>query len=140
MVAFHFEAGLAWTAKQIDAYSSWIGAEVVRHQAQLLELTYIFVDDETLLALNQQHLQHDEYTDILTFDYCPTPKLIQGEIYISLDRVADNALQLGIEQEIELRRVVIHGLLHLLGYNDLSDEEEAHMRQREDEALARWPG
>jgi probable rRNA maturation factor len=139
MLEFHFETGTPWSASHLQAHQAWIDAEVHSHQYRIDELAYIFVDDETLFALNQQHLQHDEYTDILTFDYSTTPQRIQGEIYISLDRVADNAQQLGIEPETELRRVMIHGVLHLLGYNDHTDEEEVQMRQLEDKALARWP-
>ncbi|MCH1534722.1 MAG: rRNA maturation RNase YbeY [Schleiferiaceae bacterium] len=91
--------------------------------------------DEELLAINIKHLQHDYYTDIITFDYSKGTK-ISGELFISIDRVKDNAAALGVAIEVELRRVIAHGLLHLLGFKDKSDEEVVEMRMKEDEVLA----
>ena len=91
--------------------------------------------DEELLAINIKHLQHDYYTDIITFDYSKGTK-ISGELFISIDRVKDNAAALGVAIEVELRRVIAHGILHLLGFKDRSDEEVVVMRMKEDEVLA----
>jgi len=93
------------------------------------------VSDEELLSINKKHLQHDYYTDIITFDYSRGNK-ISGELYVSLERVEENALALGLSYESELRRVVAHGILHLIGFKDKTEEEEKAMRSKEDEVLA----
>lgn len=93
------------------------------------------VSDEELLSINKKHLEHDYYTDIITFDYSRGNK-ISGELYVSLERVEENALALGLGYESELRRVVAHGILHLIGFKDKTEEEEKAMRSKEDEVLA----
>ena len=93
------------------------------------------VSDEELLTINKKHLEHDYYTDIITFDYSRGNK-ISGELYVSLERVEENALALGLSYESELRRVVAHGILHLIGFKDKTEEEEKAMRSKEDEVLA----
>ena len=93
------------------------------------------VSDEELLSINKKHLEHDYYTDIITFDYSMGNK-ISGELYVSLERVEENALALGLSYESELRRVVAHGILHLIGFKDKTEEEEKAMRSKEDEVLA----
>lgn len=93
------------------------------------------VSDEELLSINKKHLEHDYYTDIITFDYSRGNK-IRGELYVSLERVEENALALGLSYESELRRVVAHGILHLIGFKDKTEEEEKAMRSKEDEVLA----
>ena len=93
------------------------------------------VSDEELLSINKKHLEHDYYTDIITFDYSRGNK-ISGELYVSLERVEENALALGLSHESELRRVVAHGILHLIGFKDKTEEEEKAMRSKEDEVLA----
>ena len=93
------------------------------------------VSDEELLSINKKHLEHDYYTDIITFDYSRGNK-ISGELYVSLERVEENALALGLSYESELRRVVAHGILHLIGFKDKTEEEEKAMRNKEDEVLA----
>jgi len=108
-------------------------AEILRKEGRKLSnLTYVFCDDDYLLNINRQHLKHDFYTDIITFDLSETNKLITGEIYISTDRVRDNALQLSTSLNEELHRVIFHGALHLCGYRDKTREEERQMRQKED--------
>ena len=92
------------------------------------------VSDEELLSINKKHLEHDYYTDIITFDYSRGNK-ISGELYVSLERVEENALALGLSYESELRRVVAHGILHLIGFKDKTEEEEKAMRSKEDEVL-----
>ena len=93
------------------------------------------VSDEELLFINKKHLEHDYYTDIITFDYSRGNK-ISGELYVSLERVEENALALGLSYESELTRVVAHGILHLIGFKDKTEEEEKAMRSKEDEVLA----
>ena len=93
------------------------------------------VSDEELLSINKKHLEHDYYTDIVTFDYSRGNK-ISGELYVSLERVEENALALGLSYESELRRVVAHGILHLIGFKDKTEEQEKAMRSKEDEVLA----
>ena len=100
-------------------------------------ISYLFCDDEYLLGVNQQYLNHDTYTDIITFDYVAAD-LISGDIMISIDRVGENASQFEVPFELELRRVIIHGVLHLLGQGDKSDDEATEMRRQEEESLALW--
>ena len=115
--------------------TNWIQKGVELHQGSITEINYIFCDDEYLLEINKQYLDHDYYTDIITFDNSVGKKL-ESDIFISVDRVGDNAKELSIEFKQELHRVIIHGILHLLGYKDKSPEEEKQMRKLEDEALA----
>jgi len=100
------------------------------------ELTFVFVSDEYLLSLNQEHLDHDYYTDILTFPYSQgLDRPLRAEIYISIDRVKDNAKDFAVPWRDELARVMAHGVLHLLGYDDHGEESERLMRVKEEEAL-----
>lgn len=117
-----------------DALSTWIKIIVSRETLELGELTYIFCDDETILEVNQKFLNHDYYTDVITFDYTEE-NIISGDIYISLDTVKSNSELYNTTFLEELYRVIIHGVLHLCGYKDKSEEDEKLMRQKEDEAL-----
>ncbi|MDE6756620.1 MAG: rRNA maturation RNase YbeY [Muribaculaceae bacterium] len=100
-------------------------------------LTYIFCDDERILEVNRQYLQHDYYTDIITFDNT-TGRLIRGDMFISLDTVATNAEAVGASYDDELLRVIIHGVLHLCGINDKGPGEREIMEAHENDALALW--
>ncbi len=102
------------------------------------DLNYIFCSDEHLLQVNREFLQHDYYTDIITFDTSETDAKTDGDIFISVDRVLDNATQHGTAPDQEMRRVMAHGLLHLCGYGDKTDDEVALMRAKEDEWLSKW--
>ncbi len=99
-------------------------------------LVYVHHTDEELLKLNQSALQHDTYTDIITFDLSDTEGVIDGEIYISVDRIKENASFFGVDFSNEYQRVLSHGLLHLMGFKDKTTEEKAEMRKQEDLALA----
>lgn len=122
---------------QAENVKKWI-SEVVQHrQKRVGNISYLFCDDEYLLGVNQQYLNHDTYTDIITFDYVAAD-LISGDIMISVDRVGENAGKFGVPFEQELHRVIIHGVLHLLGQGDKSDSEAEEMRRQEEEALALW--
>jgi len=113
----------------------WLELLVESQQNEVGELNYIFCSDDYLLKMNQEHLNHDYYTDIITFDYCEN-KIISGDLFISIDRVNDNAKTFGKTQKNELERVIAHGLLHLLGFKDKSPEEIAEMRRMEELALS----
>lgn len=102
---------------------------------KIKDLNYIFCNDEYLLKINQDYLQHDTYTDIITFDLSEEEQSISGEIYISSERVADNAKKFKTANEDELHRVIVHGLLHLMGYADKNPAEKAGMREKEDACL-----
>ena len=97
-------------------------------------ISLVFCTDEELLQVNKDHLNHDFYTDIITFDYCEG-NTISGDLFISTERVAANATEFGVEFEEELARVVFHGLLHLSGYNDKLEEDKAIMRSKENHYL-----
>ena len=98
------------------------------------EVSIIFCNDDYILNINREYLKHDYFTDIITFDYSEQ-NIISGDLFISLDTVNYNADKLGVPRGTELLRVIIHGIFHLLGYNDKCDEEEKEMRNLEDEAL-----
>jgi probable rRNA maturation factor len=111
---------------------------VVRDEGMILKnLEIVFCSDEFLLGINKEFLSHDFYTDIVTFDY-NEQKNVVGELYVSLDRVLDNALGLKVEFKVELLRVLVHGVLHLCGYHDKSDKEIKVMRAKEDCYLSRF--
>lgn len=118
-------------------YTTWLKDIILSEDKKLGEINYIFCDDEYLLKVNQDYLQHDYYTDIITFDYVKG-KTISGEIFVSLQRISDNASTLSKNYEEELRRVLAHGVLHLCGYKDKTEEEEQLMRNKEDFYIAKY--
>ena len=112
--------------------------ELVAHEGkQLKELSLVFTDDEYLLEVNKQYLNHDYFTDVITFDYSDFPN-VSGDVMISLDRVKDNAQSMNLDFETELYRVVFHGALHLCGYKDKKKEDAALMRSKEDFYIQRF--
>jgi probable rRNA maturation factor len=107
-----------------------------KKEKQALEsLNFVFTNDEELLTINQQYLKHDYYTDIITFDLAAKGQPTQGDVYISVERVKDNARQLGVSFYKELHRVIFHGALHLCGYGDKTVKEEKKMREMENKYL-----
>jgi probable rRNA maturation factor len=120
-----------------ESVSAWL-VDIAAHEGRLIgELNYVFVDDEQLASMNEELLQHDTYTDILTFPlHEPGDEMIFGDIFISVDRVRENAKDFGQSFKDELHRVMAHGVLHMLGHDDLDDESEAEMRVAEDFALS----
>lgn len=120
-----------------DRVGEWIAEVARRHGRRLGDVTYIFCDDERILEVNKEFLDHDYFTDIITFDDT-VGKLIRGDIFISLDTVASNADLVGASYGCELMRVIIHGILHLCGINDKGPGEREVMEAHEDEALALW--
>jgi rRNA maturation RNase YbeY len=122
---------------QEDAIRSWLIAAIDAEGYDLQRIDFIFCSDDFLLEINRTYLQHDDYTDIITFPMEENP--ILGEIYISIDRVKENAATYGISFSEELRRVMVHGILHLCGYDDHEDEDIEEMRNKEAKYLALLP-
>jgi rRNA maturation RNase YbeY len=116
---------------------TWLRELAASYKYELAGLSYVFCSDEYLLTMNRSFLSHDYYTDIITFPLEDVPAVVNAECYISVDRVKDNAKQIGITFAEELHRVMAHGLLHLLGFGDKSPQEEQRMRQEENKALMR---
>ena len=113
----------------------WIEKVVEKHGKTVGELYYYFCSDEKLLEINRERLGHDFYTDIVTFPLTDCETVLSSEFCISVDRIKENAGTFGRTYESELHRVIIHGVLHLIGFDDLTDEEEIEMREKEEEAL-----
>lgn len=118
--------------------SSWIRTAVAEEGFRVGEIAVIFCSDPYLLSINRQYLQHDYYTDIITFDYCEG-KILSGDLFISVDTVASNAEEYGAMFHVELSRVIIHGVMHLAGYKDKSEADARVMRERENHYLAKRP-
>lgn len=116
----------------------FIAVQAMKEIDKKLHISYIFCSDEFLLKMNKQFLGHDFYTDIITFPLNETEKEIEAEIYISVDRVKDNAAKYKAEFQEELRRVIFHGALHLMGYKDKSHADKEMMRDKENEWLHRF--
>lgn len=121
-----------------QATRQWLKQQAEREGYAVGDLNYIFCSDEYVLQVNRDYLQHDYYTDIITFDQSEEEGKIEGDVFISVERVADNAKQLNVPAEQEMRRVLAHGLLHLCGYGDKTDDEVQAMRVKEDEWLRQW--
>ncbi len=114
--------------------SNWIKEVALIHNKKVGDISYIFCSDEKILEINNQYLQHDYYTDIITFDYSDE-KNISGDLFISLETVKSNSEKFKTDYNEELLRVIIHGILHLCGFKDKSPKEEKLMREKENEAL-----
>lgn len=127
-----FEEDIAYTLKQKTAVRNWVTETIQAEGFKLKELNYIFCSDSYLLQINQQYLDHDTYTDIVTFDNSDIAKTITGDIFISIDRIRENASKFGVTEANELHRVIIHGALHLLGYKDKSPADKKKMTLKED--------
>lgn len=117
-----------------EFFYSWLSKVCELEGKKLEEVNLVFTSDDYLLDMNVKHLNHDYYTDIITFDYCEDD-LVVGDLFISKDRVEDNANLGGVDFRDELNRVIVHGVLHLIGYKDKSPEDEILMRSKEDWAL-----
>ncbi len=115
--------------------SAWIERVAKAEGSAVDSISYVFCTDKYLLGINQEYLDHDTLTDIITFDYSESRKSLDGEIYISVPRVRENARKLGVDFDTELHRVIIHGVLHLLGYRDKTPAQKKIMRRKEESAL-----
>lgn len=116
------------------AVSSWIRAAAAEEGFRVGEIAVVFCSDDYLLSMNRQYLEHDYYTDIITFDYCEGG-ILSGDLFISVDTVASNAEEYGAMFHVELSRVIIHGVMHLAGYEDKSEKDARKMRERENHYL-----
>jgi len=132
-----FEEDISYKLKNKTLVRQWIKDTITAEGFKLKELTYVFCSDAYLLPMNQQYLDHDTYTDIITFDNSEVEGDIVGDIFISVERIRENAAKFNITETDELHRVIIHGALHLLGYTDKSVVTKKKMTQKEDEYLAK---
>lgn len=135
-IRFSVQSGTFELAEE-EKVRRWLAEVVVRRGKTVGNINYLFCDDEYLIEVNRHYLNHDTYTDIITFDYV-AGGLVSGDIMISVERVGENAEQYGVPFEQELHRVVVHGVLHLLGQGDKTDAEAAEMRRQEEQALSLW--
>ncbi len=133
MINFFYESGT--DPLEETKLSSWLSNVISSEEKSEGEINIIICDDQYLLKINQDFLNHDTYTDIISFDNTIGNQL-NGDIFISAERVIENAVIYGVSIEDEMRRVVVHGVLHFCGYKDKTDEEEKAMRQKENEKLA----
>jgi probable rRNA maturation factor len=134
MAIYFKQEGVKRPAISSRKLAAWLTGVTHQYAKKLGSLNYIFCDDEYLLAINKQYLNHDYYTDIITFDYSEGNK-VSGDLFISIDRVKENAILFKVSYEDELFRVLVHGLLHLIGFTDKSAESKKVMRALEDEFI-----
>ena len=127
---FHFEDVPQFTLP--DQIKNWIKGVILNEKFELSEINIVFSSDRYLLTINKKHLSHDFYTDIVTFDYRTESHEIRGDLFISKERVIENACAFNVSTNHELLRVVVHGLLHLCGYSDKSEKDKELMRSMED--------
>ena len=133
MIDFNYECD--FTLENEEAISAWLSAVIVSENKNEGEINYIFCDDDYLHKINMEYLNHDTLTDIISFDYTVGNEL-NGDIFISVERVQDNANDFNVSFDEELKRVIVHGVLHYCGYKDKDEESEQLMRAKEDEKIA----
>lgn len=132
MISFNYETDFELSSE--SDYVSWIQNVIASENKEEGDINYIFCDDEYLHKINVEYLNHDTLTDIISFDYSEG-NFLHGDIFISVERVADNAKEFNVSFENELKRVMAHGVLHYCGYKDKSEQDELLMRQKEDEKI-----
>ncbi len=132
MISYNYETEFLITNE--EEFTSWIEKVIASEGKELGELSYIFCNDDYLLEINQQYLDHDTLTDIISFDYTEG-NIVSGDVFISVERVQENAKDFKVSFEEELKRVIIHGVLHYCGYKDKSKSEELLMRSKEEEKI-----
>lgn len=132
MISFNYETDFEIANE--SAYERWISEVIASEEKNEGDINYIFCDDDYLLDINRKYLDHDYLTDVISFDYTVGNEL-HGDIFISVERVRDNAVDFGVEFEMELRRVMAHGVLHYCGYKDKSESDEIVMRDKEEEKM-----
>lgn len=136
--SIHFHFLKTYSLQERTALKTFIEGIFKKEKIKLAEVHYIFCADEYLLDINRRFLQHDYFTDIITFNLAEKREPVTAEIYISVDRVKDNAATLGVPAKEEMLRVIFHGILHLCGYKDKSTAQKKEMRAREDYYLRRY--
>ncbi len=132
-IEFHVE-GLDFELPQKEKMQAWLKEIIKKEGSTLAELNYIFCSDNYLHQMNVDYLQHDDFTDVITFQY--EEEVVFGDVFISVERTNENADKFGVSPLQELHRVMAHGLLHLLGYKDKTPDDKQQMTAKEDEALA----
>ena len=132
MIKFNYETEFELLDEQ--RYASWLSDVIASEQKGEGEINYIFCDDDYLHKINLEYLNHDDLTDIISFDYSVGNEL-HGDIYVSVERVKDNAIDFSVPFEEELNRVLVHGILHYCGYKDKGESEATMMRQKEEEKM-----
>ena len=132
MIHFHTETD--FKLKETKKNALWIANAITEMKKEVGEINYIFCDDAYLLKINQEFLEHDTYTDIISFDYSEG-NLLSGDIFISIERIAENAKEFKVSFEKELQRVLIHGVLHFAGFNDKTNAEKEEMRKQENKYI-----
>ena len=132
MISFNYET--EFELPNEDQLSNWLSQVILSENKKEGDINYIFCDDEYLLNINEQYLDHDTLTDIISFDYTVGNEL-HGDIFISIERVRENAQDFNVTFDEELKRVLAHGILHYCGFKDKSEEDEQLMRQKEDEKI-----
>lgn len=132
-IEFHVD-DIEFELSHVELLKNWIDTVIQKEGKNLQRVTYIFCSDDYLHELNVQYLDHDTLTDIITFQYASLPD-VEGDVFISIDRIRENAAAFGVTFEEELHRVMIHGVLHLCGQGDKSPEEKKQMTSKENQAL-----
>ena len=132
MISFNYENDFELGNE--DAYADWISRVILSENKKEGDINFIFCDDEYLHKLNVEYLEHDTLTDVISFDYSMGNEL-HGDVFISTERVAENAVDFNVTFEQEIKRVIIHGVLHYCGYKDKSDADETLMRTKEEEKI-----
>lgn len=136
MPIHYFSEDIVFSLESKTTISEWVALLIDSNKHYLSSVNYIFCSDDYILQINKEHLDHDYYTDIITFDNSEEPNEIESDIFISIDRVKANALSLDHSFEEELHRVMAHGLLHLFGLNDKTSHEKKLMREKENHCLS----
>jgi len=136
MAVKFFSEDISYTLKKKKQTTTWINNSIREENRISGELNIIFTSDKYLLGINKQYLKHNYFTDIVTFNYCEND-IISGDIFISIETVKNNSARFDVNYTTELKRVIIHGILHLIGYDDQNDEEKAIIRQKENYYLER---
>lgn len=131
----YFTEDIKFNFKSKRLTNRWLTLVAESEIRRIGEISVIFCSDAYIISVNQRYLQHDYYTDIITFDYCEEDRL-SGDLFISIDTVRENSSEYGTEFEDELNRVIVHGILHLIGYDDHTPEDVAEMRKKEDYYLS----
>lgn len=130
----NFYSENSFELKQEDQFKVWLKSVIASEEKKTGEISFIFCDDEYLLQINREYLDHDTYTDIISFDNS-VGKILNGDIFISTERVEENAGSFGVSFDEELKRVMAHGILHFCGYKDKTDSESRIMRAKEEEKM-----
>ena len=135
IMIYFFNEDINFKFKDKNKFKSWLKKVAEKEGFRINVLNYIFCSDQYLHKINLEYLNHDTYTDIITFDNSEQENIIEGDIFVSVERIIDNLKTLHLEFDDELKRVIVHGLLHLCGYDDFTLEDKANMRLLESEYI-----